>query len=125
MRMLELTSFKRKTKFMLNKFFNFFRQQPQIVEPTYSSEWEKRFNTGPWNVDFVCPHCDFVMHNTEDLWKNRTSRNGLKFNHKCNSCKEPFEIEISVVTLFKTSYHNYLPTTVKSGFQLIKGGKEE
>lgn len=111
---------------MISQLFNIFRKQEVVPEPQYSSEWEKRFEENIWAVDFICPHCDFKMENTKNLWRNnRSPADGMRFNHKCDNCKNPFEMEVSVVVLFKTSKHNYLPTTKKTGFKLIKGGKED
>lgn len=109
---------------MINQLFNIFRKQEIVTEPQYTSEWERRFEENIWAVDFICPHCDFKMENTNNLWKNnRSPVDRLRFNHKCDSCKKPFEIEVSVVVLLKTSKHNYLPTSKKCGFRLINGGK--
>jgi len=110
---------------MFKKIFDLFKK-PQTIQSEYNSEWEKRFDNNPWGIDFVCPHCDYIMQNNDALWhKNKKSpREGLIFYHKCDRCKKSFEVAVSVVVLFKTTHYNYLSTQQKSGFRLIDGGKD-
>ncbi len=109
---------------MFKKLFNLFKK-PEPVSPEYNSEWEKRFNTNPWGTDFICPHCDHRMIDSDALWykTKRQPREGISFNYRCENCDKPFEVAVSVVVLFKTSYHNYLPTQQKTKLRLIDGGK--
>lgn len=107
---------------MLNKIFNFFRKQPE--KKSYNSEWDRRFETNPWQLNFVCPSCDTQINNDEHLWKkiNTNPEHGKCFSYKCEKCSFVFKVEIGVIVMFK-SFRYDLVASPKKKFRLINGEK--
>ena len=84
------------------------------------SEFERRRDDNPWRVDFVCPRCDQVVGDSDELWTQlRRSRRDtvgreMSFTYMCGDCGNRFRVTATSVLLFSSSQVEYLPARTRA-----------
>lgn len=96
------------------------------------SEFERRRNDNPWQLDFVCPRCDQGFCDSAELWAQLHRSRGdtvgreLAFTYKCGACGNRFQVRATAVLLFSSSQVDYLPARTRAasaGWRVLDGNR--